>query len=114
MEFTDAFRAALEKYGQPVQIFPAEGAGTACRAFVQPLWEKKDRWQAVPTPLGAVCPDRWLYLGPPEMPLEGMEGGYLQMGARRFAVMRAQPVYLGGEVCHWRAVLAQWEEGDVL
>ena len=112
MDCARAFRAVVDKYGQPVRVFTAEGAGTACRAFVQPLWEKKDRWQTVPTPLGAMCPDRWLYLGPPETPLEGLEGGYLQMGERRFAVMRAQPVYVGGEVSHWRAVLAPWEEGE--
>lgn len=108
MSYGGVFAGLLEQYGQTVEVCRGEEAvGIACRAFVQPVLEKRE--QMVPTPLGQVRQDRWLYLGDPAVPLELAEDGYIRWQGREYEVLSAQPVYLGGAVQHWWGLLRQRE-----
>ena len=50
MSYGGVFAGLLEQYGQTVEVCRGEEAvGIACRAFVQPVLEKRE--QMVPTPL---------------------------------------------------------------
>lgn len=99
--------AVLERYGRAVSLhYGAEPVGVSVRAFLQPVLDRRgDQWQQVPTPLGEARRDRFLYLGPPGVSLEGLEDGYLQCGAVRYEVMQAQPIYVGECISHWWGLL---------
>ena len=101
----EQLEAALGTYGQAVTIRHGETA-TACRAFLQPVLDRReDRWQSLPTPLGEARRDRFLYLGPPDAPLEGLEEGWLQWNGRKYEIMQAQPIYVGRRLSHWWGLL---------
>lgn len=110
---TGRWRQILEKYGQTVTVYPADGgAGTQYRAFLQPLLERsEDFYQRLPTPLGLARQDRWLCLGGPEMALDQLGQGYLAWGELTFTVRSAQPVYLGEELVYWWGLLALRDDG---
>ncbi|MDR3861857.1 MAG: hypothetical protein Q3X65_07285, partial [Flavonifractor sp.] len=83
-----------------------------CRAFLQPVRERREDWyQELPTPLGTVRRDQWLYLGPPELSLEETNGLCVEWNGLRFAVRAAQPVCVGEETLYWWALLAV-EDGE--
>lgn len=92
---------------------PASGEEErACRAFLQPVRERREDWyQELPTPLGTVRRDQWLYLGPPELSLEETNGLCVEWNGLRFAVRAAQPVCVGEETLYWWALLAV-EDGE--
>lgn len=95
------FSTLLERYGQRVEVCPpGEALGIPCRAFMQPLPLREE--QELPTPLGRVRQDRWRYLGSPAV---SPEGGYVRWQGEEYEVIAAQPVYLGEQMNHWRAVL---------
>ncbi len=100
-----AFSAVLEQYGQSVSVHYGGGAaGIPCRAFLQPVRERKEA--ELPGPLGYVRQDRWLYLGGAETPLEGLgRDGYILWHGQKYEALRAQPVYVGEQVNHWWAIL---------
>ena len=53
---TERWEQILERYGQTVTVYPADGgAGAQCRAFLQPIREKGQA-QSLPSPLS---PDQW-------------------------------------------------------
>ena len=102
-----AWRRILERYGQRVAICRDDGTETLCRAFLQPVLERREDWfQRLPTPLGTARRDQWLYLGPPETALDGREDGYVAWNNVHFDVRAAQPVCLGEETVYWWALLA--------
>lgn len=103
----NAFGRILERYGQTVAVHYGGGpVGTPVRAFLQPVTQRREDWrQEVPTPLGVRDQARFLYLGPPEVPLEGLGDGFLEWRGRRFQVRVCQPVYVGETLSHWWAVL---------
>ena len=83
-----------------------------CRAFLQPVRGRREDWyQGLPTPLGTVRRDQWLYLGPPELSLEETNGLCVEWNGLRFAVRAAQPVCVGEETLYWWALLAV-EDGE--
>ena len=84
----------------------------AYRAFLQPVRERREDWyQEMPTPLGTVRRDQWLYLGPPELSLEETNGLCVEWNGLRFVVRAAQPVCVGEETLYWWALLAV-EDGE--
>ena len=107
-----AFEGILEKYGETVEVcYDGGAAGVACRAFVQPLLDRRaEGWQEEPTPLGIVRRDHWLYLGAPGVPLEGAQA--LRWRGKPLEIMRAQPVGAGGVTSHWWAVLRPGDGED--
>lgn len=100
------WRGILARYGQAVTL----QTGTervSLRAFVQPARDR-GRDQEVPSPRGLGRQDRFLYLGPPEHPLDGET--LVECGGQRYRVQAAHR--MGEGVCpHWWAVLYPREEG---
>ena len=98
------FARVLARYGQNVRVYtPSEPEGKALRAFIQPMRERGTD-PSVPSPLGEVKQDRFLYFGPPEPVLD--EDSRVEMGGECFRVRAAQPVYVGQGLSHWWAVLS--------
>ena len=62
---TGAWGRILEKYGQRVTVCKeGQEEGVLCRAFLQPALERRgEGYQTLPTPLGLVRRDQWIYLG---------------------------------------------------
>lgn len=105
------FTELLRRYGQEVELYySGEPAGVPCRAFVQPILERKE--QELPSPLGRVRQDKWLYLGDPKMPLNSPEKGYVLWQGKQYRVLNAHPVYLGKQVNHWRGILQMIDRPD--
>lgn len=105
---TGRWEQILEKYGQTVTVYPADGgAGAQYRAFLQPVREQgAEFFQRQPTPLGLARQDKWICLGGPDMALDELDGGYIAWGELTFTVRSAQPVYLGEELVYWWGLLA--------
>ncbi len=99
------FARILARYGQNVRVYtPSEPEGKVLRAFIQPMRERGTE-QSVPSPLGQVKQDRFVYLGPPEPALD--ENGRVEVGGECFRVRAAHPVYVGQTLTHWWAVLSR-------
>ena len=99
--------AGVEKFTAGSLTVVRDGAVTLCRAVLQPALETREDWfQSLPTPLGTVRRDQWLYLGPPEVSLDGLGDGYVAWNNTQFEVRAAQPVCLGEDTIYWWALLA--------
>lgn len=99
------FARILELYGQQATVYTqGEPQGTAVRAFFQPVLDRGTA-QAVPSPMGEVRQDRFLYLGPPETPLECAPECGVEVGGELYRPQAVQPVYIGGTLSHYWAVL---------
>lgn len=105
----EGFERILERYGQNVTICYGDGRPEeAARAFLQPMIERREDWrQEVPTPIGLVRRDRFLYLGEPGVSLEGCEA--LVWNGQRFRLQAAEPIFVGKKLSHWWAVAAPEE-----
>lgn len=96
------WKAVLARYGQRVTVRSAQGGpGETVRAFLQPVAEEKVD-QQVPSPLGVRREDRFLYLGPADVPLA--DGGRVEYAGRQYVVQSAHPVGAGRE-WHWWGIL---------
>lgn len=102
----------LQQFGKPVTLIcKGEVAGREGFAFLQAVAERKERGrQFVPSPLGMMRDERFLYFGEASLSLDGMEGGYLLCEGDFYVISSAQPVYVGKTLSHWRAVLTRKEE----
>lgn len=104
---TRDFARALERWGMSVVVHTG-GQSRRCRAFFQPM-SQVGTLQSVPTPMGQVMQDRFLYLGAPDVPLD--TNSRVEVDGERFQVEQAHPVFLGGRQHHWRAVCTRiWQE----
>ena len=100
------WRAVLARYGQQAAVCEGrEGPGVQVRAFLQPVLDRRED-QSVPSPLGLRREDRFLYLGPPEVPLR--QGGRVVWRGEGYAVQSAHKV---GQ-SHWWALLRPMEEAE--
>ena len=96
------WRVLLSRFGQPVRIHSAlSGSVREVRAFLQPVL-RKDEDQLVPSPVGTRQDDRFLYLGPANVPLN--DGDVVEWERSRYLVQSAHLVgpETGG---HIRAIL---------
>lgn len=99
-----ALKRMLARFGRQVVLRRGEEEPRTGRAFLQAVLERREDWrQSLPTPLGEIRQDRFLYLGEPGLPLE--EGQVVECMGRDYRVEAAQPIYLGEELSHWWAVL---------
>lgn len=99
------FAHILSRYGQDVTVYTETAPeGTALRAFFQPM-RNKGTAQTVPSPLGQVKQDRFVYLGPPECALD--DTCRVKVRGEVYRVQTAQPICVGGTVSHWWAVLTR-------
>lgn len=101
------FARILSRYGQDVTVYNPTGQRVQVRAFFQPVRDRGTE-QSVPSPLGQVKQDRFVYLGPAETVLEG--GYRVAVEDEVYRVETAQPVYVGGAVSHWWAMLTHREK----
>lgn len=99
------FQRLLEEYGQRVTVCRG-GEKTEARAFLQPVLERREDWrQELPTPIGVMRRDRWLYLGDGAAPLEEAEEMRILWQGHTLRIQTARPVYVGERLSHWWAVL---------
>jgi hypothetical protein len=99
------WQAILARHGQRVTVFQdGQEDGTAVRAFLQPVREKNTE-QEVPSPLGMRRDDRFLYLGPVEVPLEARKSRVVLDGQN----YQVQMAHLVGN-SHWWGILRPEEE----
>ena len=97
-----ALERLLARYGQTVEL-RREGGSRVVLAFLQPVLERREDWRdSLVTPLGEVRRERFLYLGPPEEPLEGTT--VVWRGAA-FAPVACRAVFVGQVCSHQWAVL---------
>jgi hypothetical protein len=95
-----AWRGILAQYGQEVTVYAdGQAGGQRLRAFLQPILERQEA-QDTPSPLGLRREERFLYLGPANVPLTARKSG-VTWGQQDYEVQTARPV---GE-SHWWAVL---------
>ena len=89
--------AILARYGQNV-VLHRDGGKVQLRAFLQPVLDQRGE-QAVPTALGLRREDRFLYLGPRDVPLD--PSMWVEWDGRGYDVQSAHSV---GD-SHWWALL---------
>lgn len=100
-----AFSRILARYGQDVTIYTQDAPrGIRTRAFFQPQRDKGTE-QSVPTPLGWVKQDRFLYLGPADIPLD--DACKVKVGEEVYQARSVQPIYVGERLTHWWAVFTR-------
>lgn len=108
MKTDQAFSSLLSRYGQAVTLTAGGEDPRQGQAFLQPVLERREDWkQVLPTPLGSLRQERFLYLGEPGLPLH--EGDTVVWRQMRYEVRTAQPVYVGEVLSHWWAVLSPGE-----
>lgn len=93
------WRSLLAMYGQEVTLRLEGMEDRPLRAFLQPVLDR-EREQRLPSPLGQRLEDRYLYLGPADIPLEAGRS-QVEWKDRAFEV---QSAHLVGD-SHWWALL---------
>lgn len=96
-------QAALSTYGEAVTLNRPGGA-RRIRAIVQPVTQDGAKGSdPLPSPLGLRDTGRYLYVGPPDEPLEGVTA--VLWGKKRGRVLRHELFSLGGTPHHMWALL---------
>ena len=96
----------LDRYGQEVTVEHAGEAETV-RAFLQPVTERDEVVPEI-AETGWLDGRLWLYLGRQAVGA----GDFVSWDGRRFRVRSGRPHYIGGALCHWRAVLERAREQE--
>lgn len=112
---TELWQQILAQYGQNVTLNSPGQEPVSCTAFLQPVQEQGSTWfQNLPTPLGMVRQDRWIYLGSPQYPLDQLgETGWIDWEGQAFSVRAAQPVCIGTEPLYWWGLLVLRDPEEV-
>ena len=98
-----SFSRILTRYGQDMTVYSqAARKSIGVRAFLQPMREKGTE-QSVPSPLGRVRQERFLYLGPPESFPD--EADLVTFGSQTLHVQRTHLIYAGAQPIYRWAVL---------
>jgi len=98
------FRLA-EKYGETCTVYYDEGSeGTKVSAFIEPIMDRRSTrvWREM-TEVGEIPGMRYLYVGPPDLPLKA--GSRIVSGERNYEVIWAESFKIKNAVTHWEAVL---------
>lgn len=98
------FARILFRYGRDLTVIDGAEQKTRVRAFFQPVRDRGTE-QSVPSPLGQVKQDRFLYLGPAETALD--EACRVVVEDEVYRVETAQLIQVGGVVSHWWAMLTR-------
>lgn len=97
----------LERCGDDIVLMDGEESQTI-RSVIQPIAQRTGTEKA-PSPLGLRDEGRYLYLGPPQYPVESRHHEIVWRG-RHFTVESGHPIYVGSEISHWWAVLIPKDE----
>lgn len=99
----------LERLGRTVTLYTAcSPQGVTVKAYFQPMRERGTA-KAVPTRLGWVIQDKFTYIGPAQVSLDG-GSCRLEADGVCYRMRTAQPVYVGGQLTHWWAVFDRREQ----
>ena len=99
----------MRTYGQEVAVIRREsGEETVVLGFLQPLLKEREEPPVTATPLGAVCDQRWLYIGPVDPELE--MGDRMRFGGMELWVQEAMLVCFQRKALYCRAVLRKEKE----
>jgi len=101
----DALFRLARDYGEPCTVYYNEGAaGVSAAAFIEPLMDRRSTriWRDM-TELGEIPSMRYLYIGPPEVPLKA--GSRIVSESRSYDVIWAECFKMKSAVTHWEAVL---------
>lgn len=108
----DRLAGLMRRFGQELIIIPAgPGEVRTARAFLQPVRKTRQDLPVTASPLGAVCDQRWLCLGPAGMELD--PGDRVRSGELRLIVQEALTVRWGQDALYRRAVLRREKEAAV-
>ncbi len=102
------FAQVLREFGETVTLRKTGGAEEKALALVRPLLDRGEE-QDGPSPLGLRRRGRLLCLGQAGVALEAYIGRAAYYRGARYRVRQAKPIYMGGTLSHWWAVL---EEDD--
>ena len=102
---TELLERILRAYGQTVTLTHA-GETAEGKAFLQAMEETGKAEPYAVSPLGFADDRRWRCIT--RMALE--DGARVAFQGRSFRVRNARAVYLGGELCHYEAVLTAERE----
>lgn len=104
------FACILARYGRDVTVYSQwSPRGVGVKAFFQPVREKGTQ-QSVPSPLGEVMCDRFVYIGPADTRLECADTCRVTVDGEIYRPQMVQPVYVGGTLSHWWAVFTRKEQ----
>ena len=105
---TEILERILTGYGQSVTL-THDGAAAEVRAFLQAMEEAGKAAPYAVSPLGFADDRRWRCITRAAI----ADGDQVTFQDLRFRVRNARAVYLGGELCHYEAVLtAEWEAAE--
>ena len=102
---TGQVEAILERWGQTAELCRV-GRRQTVRAFIQPVRERDEVCPEAETPLGRLDGRLWLYLGR----AAAETGDTVVWNGTAFRVRSGRPLYIGGALSHWRAVLERERE----
>lgn len=95
----------LHGYGQQVEVCRGDHREN-CRAFLQPVTERREQEAERMTPLGAVDRRLWMYLGDAEV----CSGDRIFWNGTEFCVRSSRPFCAGEVVLYWWAALERAKE----
>jgi hypothetical protein len=113
MNEANDIRSIMERFGRQVRLCLPDGwESETFGALLQPLrYKNKMYLSGVNTRIGFNREGYYLYLGPPEHDLAQLsEGMWIQCGADKFTLDRAETVYFGAEPCYVWAIVRSMVE----
>jgi len=105
----------MNKYGRNVTLHRADGwHSERYGAFIQPLrYKNKMYLYGVNTQIGYNSHGHYLYIGPPEHNLTGLDSDiWLECDGVKYQIDRAERVYVGAELFYIWAVIRTVVEED--
>ncbi len=108
-----AFSPYMKRFARPCSIKTEQGEIlNEMQAFICPLrYKNKMYLYGVNTEIGFNPEGYYLYIGPPEISLEG-ENGYIESGGEKYRIDRNERVYLGSEVLYIWAIIRRMTEEE--
>jgi len=96
--------AAVRSLGRQTEYFYEDGTRKSARAVISPGRPAT----GLAVGLGHLGETEWLYIGLPEIPLEGLT--HIQSGSEKFYPYGACPIHLGKTHVYTRAILKSYGE----
>ena len=115
MKRSEQVKRLICKYGQPVTALSEDGWESGeYYAFVQPVrYKNKMYLNDVESPIGTVSENYYLYVGPADVILKGMEGRTeIITSVMKCTVERSESVFLGNEILYNWAILRKVVEDE--
>lgn len=112
------FEGLVNRYGQTMVVqYGIDGESIETKGFLEPVLDRREEWeQRLPTAVGIVRQDRFIYLGHPDVPMDTVEDIYVQCRGKQYYVQTAQEIFVGDVRSHWWAILRvrDWEDEVIL